>query len=62
LSREYFVKEAIVIGFRRVVDEAIKCGMIDLSISKRLGVSTTLNVMGISPGPSATGCMTELGH
>jgi DhnA family fructose-bisphosphate aldolase class Ia len=41
-SRQYHVKEAIVIAIRRVVDEAVKRGMIDL-ISKPHGASTTLN-------------------
>jgi hypothetical protein len=46
LSREYYVKEAIVIGLRRVVDEAIRAGMIDVKRATyaRHGVLTTLNI------------------
>jgi hypothetical protein len=60
-SRRYHIKEAIVIGLRQLVDQAISQGLINLMPSSARGVSTTLNI----PDPtatadSATGFMTEL--
>lgn len=42
-SRKYHIKEAIVIGLRRLVDKGVQEGMINLSPTVSPGVSTNLN-------------------
>jgi hypothetical protein len=43
-SYRYHVKEAIVIGLRQLIDQAVAEGMINFGPLKPRGVSTTLNM------------------
>jgi hypothetical protein len=62
-SRRYHVKEAIVIGLRQLIDQAVSQGMIELTVSNSRGVSATLNIPDALTFPtpeSPTGSTTEL--
>jgi hypothetical protein len=41
LSRSYHIREAMVIGMRRLISEALEHGMLSISLSGSLGALTT---------------------
>jgi hypothetical protein len=60
-SARYHVREAIVIGLRQLIDQAVSQGMIELMPLKPRGIAMNLSIpMDSSGEPSVTGSMTEL--